>query len=444
MPVLKFPEGFLWGAATASYQIEGSPLADGAGESIWHRFSHTPGKIDHGHNADKTCDHYNRWQEDVALMRELGLKAYRFSIAWPRIFPQGRGAMNRPGLDFYDRLVDALLEADIQPMATLYHWDLPQALQDRGGWADPDTVGRYADYAETIFSALGDRVQRFVTFNEPWVFVWLGHALGLHAPGLCDVATALRAGHNVLLAHGAAVERFRAASPPSEIGITLSIQAVMPEDDASEDDRDAAERYGAFLNTWFADPLLLGEYPQPIRDQFGERLPAIDDAARAQMQRPIDFIGVNYYERSVVRHEAGNFFKTNRIRPLGQIGGMEWEVYPAGLYHVLTDLHRRYDLPLLVTENGFASETEQPDAKGFVEDDDRLRFLQSHFEMAHRALSEGVNLRGYLVWSLLDNFEWSFGFGERFGLIRCDYETLQRVPKKSAQWYARVIAENGI
>ena len=221
MPVLKFPDGFLWGAATASYQIEGSPLADGAGESIWHRFAHTTGKIRNDDNADTTCDHYHRWRDDVALMRELGLKTYRFSIAWPRIFPQGRGALNQSGLDFYSRLVDSLLEAGIQPMATLYHWDLPQALQDQGGWASPDMVSAYVGYAETIFSALGDRVPRFITFNEPWVFIWLGHALGLHAPGLCDMPAAIRAGHNVLLAHGAAVERFRAVGPPGEIGITL-------------------------------------------------------------------------------------------------------------------------------------------------------------------------------------------------------------------------------
>jgi len=443
VPVLEFPDGFLWGAATAAYQIEGSPVADGAGPSIWHTFAHEPQRVRHGDTGDLACDHYRRYREDVDLMRELGLRAYRFSIAWPRVFPSGRGSENAAGLAFYDRLVDALLAAGIRPMATLYHWDLPQALEDSGGWPNPDLAEIYADYAATMFEALGDRVDSWITFNEPWVFTWLGYALGVHAPGRTEIGHALAAGHTVLRAHGDAIARLRALAPDAEIGITLSVQAYVA---ASEDprDREAAARSASFNNEWFIEPILHGRYPQAMNDEFGGFMPEIDDADRAVITRPIDFVGLNYYTREVVAWDENGFFKSRPLRAVGQRTAMDWEIYPAGLYRVLTDFHARYGLPLYVTENGAGFEDEAPGTDGVVDDWTRLRYLQSHFEMAHRAISEGVDLRGYMVWSLLDNFEWAFGYSKRFGIVRCDFQTQERTWKKSAHWYRRVIEENGI
>ena len=450
MAVLKFPKEFLWGCATASYQIEGSPLADGAGPSIWHTFSHTPNMIQNGDTGDTACDHYERWRDDIALMKEVGLKAYRFSISWPRIVPKGKGKANQAGLDFYSRLVDGLLEAGITPMPTLYHWDLPQAMEDLGGWPNPATAGWYAAYAEHVFKALGDRVKMWLTFNEPWVFTYLGYGLGIHAPGRQDIGHALLAGHSVLRAHGMAVQRFREIVPDGQIGITLSTSGVQPATDSPED-REAADRKWAFHNGWFIDPILGGAYPTAMYDQFGEAMPkmSMDDAAT--IKQPIDFIGLNYYTRQTIKYDEGGFFEAREVPPIGAHTAMGWEVYPAGLYHLLKQFHYRYGLPLYVTENGAgfdeADETahnEVPDAEGNVNDLDRLRYLQSHIEMAHRAISEGVDLRGYMAWSFLDNFEWGFGYSKRFGIVRCDFQTQERTLKRSGHWYKRVIEENGI
>ena len=443
MPVFRFPERFMWGSATASYQIEGSPLADDAGPSIWHTFSHTPGVISGGDHGDIACDHYRRWREDVALMRNLGLRAYRFSIAWPRIFPTGRGAVNPAGLAFYDRLVDELLEAGIQPMVTLYHWDLPQALEDEGGWSAPAISGHYADYAETVLRALGDRAKKWITFNEPWVFHWVGCVLGIHAPGRHDIAAALTGGHNTLRAHGMAVERFRDLVPDGEIGITLSVQAHVP---ASEDQRDheATARARAFHNEWFVDPIVFGDYPAALREEFGELLPEIDDKDRVLFQKPVDFLGINYYTRSVHRHDDRGFLRAATDRPVGVYTAMDSEIYPAGLYLVLREFHERYRLPLYVTENGAGFENEVPGADGRIHDTERLRYVQSHLEMCHRAIHDGVDLRGYMVWSLMDNFEWGFGFAKRFGIVHCNFDSGTRTPKLSALWYRRVVEENGI
>ncbi len=443
MPVLEFPDGFLWGTATASYQIEGSPLADGAGPSIWHTFAHTPGTIHDGDTADVTCDHYRRYREDVALMRELGLQAYRFSVAWPRVFPAGYGDSNSAGLAFYDRLVDELLAAGITPMATLYHWDLPQALEDEGGWPNSDLACHFADYAEHMFDALGDRVKLWITFNEPWVFTYLGYGLGVHAPGTTDMGAALKAGHTALRAHGMAVERFRSLVPDGEIGITLSVQAQLPASDTDED-RQAAMRSSAFYNEWFIEPIVCGDYPPALRDQFGELLPEMGEADRATIQRPIDFIGLNYYTRLLVENDENAFLGARPWRVPGHYTAMDWEIYPAGLYHLLKTFYATYGLPLYITENGAGLEGEKPGADGAIDDVQRLRYLQSHIEMAHRATSEGVDLRGYMAWSFIDNFEWSFGFAKRFGLVYCDYETQARTPKLSAAWYRRVIKDNGI
>ena len=443
MPVFRFPEGFLWGSATASYQIEGSPLADGAGASIWHTFSHTPGVIAGDDHGDVACDHYRLWREDIALMRDLGLRAYRFSIAWPRIYPGGHGAVNPAGLAFYDRLVDGLLEAGIEPMVTLYHWDLPQALQDEGGWTAPAIAHHFADYAETAMRTLGDRAKRWITFNEPWVFHWAGSALGIHAPGHHDIAAALTGGHHTLRAHGMAVERFREFVPDGEIGITLSVQAHVA---ATDDPRDgeAAARARAFHNEWFVDPIVFGEYPAALREEFGALLPEIDDQDRALFQSPIDFLGVNYYTRNVHRHDDRGFLRTATDHPIGVYTAMGSEIYPAGLHLVLREFHERYRLPLFVTENGAGFEGETPAADGRVHDAERLLYIQGHLETCHRAIAEGVDLRGYMVWSLMDNFEWGFGYSMRFGIVRCDFDTGLRTPKLSALWYRRVIEENGI
>lgn len=443
MPVLRFPDGFLWGTATASYQIEGSPLADGAGPSIWHTFSHAPGTITGGDHGDVACDHYRRWPEDIALMKDLGLKAYRFSVAWPRVVPSGSGRPNPAGLDFYDRLVDGLVEAGIQPMVTLYHWDLPQALQDEGGWTSPSIADHFADYAETVMRRLGDRVGRWITFNEPWVFHWVGSVLGIHAPGQHDIAAALAGGHQTLRAHGMAVQRFRNLIPGGEIGITLSVQAHLP---ASDDPRDAeaAARTRAFHNEWFVDPIVFGEYPTALREEFPDLLPAMSDDDRALIQTPVDFLGLNYYTRNVQRHEDAGFFRAATEHPVGVYMALDSEIYPAGLGQVLREFHDRYRLPLYVTENGAGFEGETPGPDGRVHDSLRLLYLQGHLEACHRAIQEGVDLRGYLVWSLLDNFEWGFGYSVRFGIVRCDFESGVRTPKLSADWYRRVIEENGI
>jgi beta-glucosidase len=443
MAVLSFPDGFLWGAATAAYQIEGSPLADGAGASIWHTFSHTPNTIQHGHTGDTACDHYRRYLEDVALMRDLGLGAYRFSIAWPRIVPGGFGPTNRSGVDYYERLVDALLEARIEPVVTLYHWDLPQRAEDHGGWVNPESAQWYADYAEVVFRALGDRVRTWITFNEPWVSAWLGYGLGVHAPGRSDTAEALVAGHHLLRAHGLAVSRLRELVPGGRIGMTLSVAACLPATPSSAD-AEAAERYGAFNNDWFIEPIVHGRYPQALVDEFHPFMPEITAADRQVIARPIDFIGLNYYTRHVVSHDQQGFFKARPLRAIGQRTEMDWEVYPAGLYHLLKQFHERYGLPLYVTENGAAFIDPAPDAQGRICDSERLRYLQSHFEMAHRAISEGVDLRGYFVWSLLDNFEWTFGYTKHFGLVHCDFATQKRTMKQSGEWYRRVIEENGL
>lgn len=444
MPVLRFPDDFLWGTATASYQIEGSPLADGAGESIWHRFAHTPGNIERNENGDVACDHYRLYGDDVALMRELGLGAYRFSIAWPRVLPSGRGAVNERGLDFYERLVDRLLDAGIAPMATLYHWDLPQALEDEGGWPNPDLADAFADYADAVFGRLGDRVKHWISFNEPWVFTYLGYGLGLHAPGRSDFDDALAAGHTVVRAHAAAAERFRNRGLAGDLGLTVSVQAQVAAGD-NDEDRAACERTAAFHNHWFTDPLFRGDYPAPLREQYGDRLPEFDGEDRQRMAAGApDFVGVNYYTRARVRHAPGEFFDAAHEHPRGVYTAMGWEIYPAGLYAVLGDFAERYRVPLYVTENGAGFEDETADDNGVVDDPARLRYLQSHLEMVHRAISDGVDVRGYMAWSFLDNFEWAFGYSKRFGIVRCDYESQRRTPKASALWYRDVIREGGI
>ncbi|HID11947.1 MAG TPA: beta-glucosidase [Candidatus Latescibacteria bacterium] len=438
----RFPEGFLWGAATASYQIEGSPLADRAGPSIWHRFSHTPGNVQEGHTGDVACDHYRRWREDIALMRELGLKAYRFSVAWPRVLPEGTGRVNEAGIMFYERLVDGLLEAGIEPMVTLYHWDLPAALQDRGGWANSEVIGWFTGYARSMFRRLGDRVRLWITLNEPWVTAHLGYATGVHAPGMRDIFAAFRAVHHQLLAHTEVVKAFKAEGK-GEIGIAVNLGPQHPAS-SSDADREAAERWDAYLNRLFLDPLFFGKYPEPVVDRFGWALPEGWEREVEKVKESMDFVGVNYYTRSVLAHDPEDpFLSARSVRQDAPHTDMGWEVYPEGLYEILTWIRDRYWGPrIYITENGAAF----PDKleNGRVEDPKRVDYLRKHFLQADQAVGDGVDLRGYMVWSLMDNFEWAFGYTKRFGLVYVDYSTQRRVVKESGRWYACIIEKGEV
>jgi beta-glucosidase len=437
---LGFPPDFIWGAATASYQIEGAVDEDGRGPSIWDTFSHTPGKTKNGDTGDVADDHYHRWRDDIALMKDLGLDAYRFSLAWPRIIPAGRGAVNPAGLDFYERLVDGLLEAGIQPFATLYHWDLPQPLQDAGGWANRDTAYAFADYAEVVTRRLGDRVRAWITHNEPWVVAFVGNLFGEHAPGLKDLPTAIRVTHHLLLSHGLAVPRIRAASPGAQVGITLSLSPAEPASDSAEDAA-AAARANAFSNGIFLDPLVHGTYPRDLLAFLTEDSLPVEAGDMELIKVPNDFLGVNYYQRGVVSHAPGaGLLESERQRPEGEYTTMDWEVYPEGLRVLLEGLHRDYGFPAYyVTENG-AAFVDVVEAGGRVHDARRTAYLVGHFSAAAAAIQHGVPLRGYFVWSLLDNFEWGHGYSQRFGLVYVDYATQQRVLKDSARWYRQFLA----
>jgi beta-glucosidase len=468
MQTIAFPKGFLWGAATAAYQIEGSAAADGRGPSIRDRFSHTEGKVRDGDTGDVACDHYRRWAEDVGLMTELGLNAYRFSISWSRVLPEGKGRLNPAGLAFYDRLVDALLEKGIEPSATLYHWDLPQATQDEGGWANRDIVGRFADYSALMYDKLGDRVPRWYTHNEPWVVAYAGHLQGRHAPGIADLKTAVAVSHHLLLSHAAAVEAFRTygrsaanrgTARGGEIGIVLNLYPCVPAS-ASATDTAATQLADQHHNRWFLDPIYRGSYPAELFARF-EAAGAAPPIHAGDLERiasaKTDFLGVNYYFRKVVAAcEAGAPEMSAasappaavfaEVKPKGapytQIG---WEVWPAGLTDLLLRLKADYGDPrLFVTENGAAFGDATFQANGEVDDEDRRSFLEGHFRAAAEAIAAGARLEGFFVWSLLDNFEWAQGYSKRFGLIRVDYPTQKRIWKKSARWYRKVIAANGI
>jgi beta-glucosidase len=440
----RFPDGFLWGAATSAYQIEGSPLADGAGPSVWHRFAHTPGLVANGDTGDVACDHYRRWRDDVTLMRDLGLGAYRFSIAWPRVLPAGSGRVNSAGLDFYARLVDALLEARIRPFVTLYHWDLPAALDDRGGWLNPDIAGWFSDYAATVFRALDDRVDLWATLNEPWVVADGGYLHGKLAPGHGSLFEAPIAAHNLLVAHGAGVEAYRAEGR-NEIGIVVNLEPKYPLTD-SEPDRAARDRADAYMNRWCLDPVLLGRYPEVMPELFGEAWPAFPDRDLDRIRQPIDYVGVNYYTRGVVCDvPAGLPPRAARLIPPRATHTMTgWEVYPEGLTETLLAVRDRYgEIAMYVTENG-AAFYDPPSIGGeSLVDPLRVAYLRDHLRAAYRALREGVDLRGYFAWSLLDNFEWAHGYSIRFGLVHVDYSSQTRTPKESARFYTEVIRTNG-
>lgn len=440
-----FPKNFTWGAATASYQIEGAWNEDGKGESIWDRFSHTPGRIEAGDTGDIACDHYHRWRADVSLMKEIGLKAYRFSISWPRILPEGRGRVNPSGLDFYDQLVDSLLEADIEPFVTLYHWDLPQALDDQGGWVKRPVVDAFVEYADIVSRALGDRVKRWITLNEPFVSAFAGYLDGIHAPGHTDLYEALAASHHLLLAHGRTVPIIRHNSPASQVGITLNLQPQIPAS-PSEADREAAQYADGNLNRWFLDPLSGRGYPEDMVRAYGQAPDFTQAGDMDLIAAQLDFLGVNYYARGIFRSnkidEARNAPRTTFRND--EITDMGWEVYPEGLFEMLVRLHSEYDFPAIhITENGAAyPDRIGPDGK--VYDPERISYLERHLNMVLQAITTGVRVRGYFAWSLLDNFEWSYGYSKRFGLIHVNYQTGERIPKASAEWYRKVIKDNGV
>src|SRR5215207_2236266 len=431
-----FPADFLWGAATSAYQVEGATEADGRGASIWDTFCATPGKVRNGESGAIACDSYHRYRLDIDRMQELDLDAYRFSIAWPRVLPEGRGRVNEAGLDFYDRLVDDLLAAGIRPFVSLYHWDLPQALENAGGWPSRATAEAFGEYVEIVARRLGHRVRDWLTQNEPYCVSWLGSALGLHAPGRTELPAAVAAAHHVLLSHGLAVEALRRESPGSEVGIVLDSWPVYP---ASDDPRDAeaAREADGFRNRLFFDPVLRGTYPEDVLEKLGDSPLPIRDGDLAAISAPIDFVGLNNYSRTIV--EADSEGRPQNVTNGGPTTEMGWEIYPNGIFDVLSRLHREYGVQkLYVTENGGAF----PDVllhDGRVEDRDPIDYLHKYLGAVGRAVADGIPVRGYFVWSLLDNFEWAYGYSRRFGLLYVDYSTLERVPKSSFYWYRDLI-----
>jgi beta-glucosidase len=442
--ITRFPDGFLWGTATSAYQIEGSPLADGAGPSIWHRFSHTPGRTLDGDTGDVACDHYHRYASDIALMRELGMSAYRFSISWSRILPVGKGTVNPGGLAFYDRLVDTLLAHGIAPAVTLYHWDLPAALDDLGGWVNPDIASWFADYARVVYRGLGDRVPLWATLNEPWVVADGGYLHGTLAPGHRSLSETPRVSHNLLRAHGLAVQAYRAEGH-GQIGLVVNIEPKHPAS-SSREDVAATRRADAYMNRQYLEPVLSGAYPAELAEMFGDAWPAFPDSDLRLIRQPIDFLGVNYYTRSVTRHDDSALpTRAGTVRqPHSEYTETGWEVYAAGLAETLRWVRERAgDLPLYVTENGAAFADPPVAQNGGLEDPQRVGYYRSHLLAALDAMRQGVNLRGYFAWSLLDNYEWSQGYSKRFGIVHVDYATQRRTPKASARFYADVARTRG-
>jgi beta-glucosidase len=463
---LPFPDGFLWGTSTASYQIEGAVDADGRGPSIWDTFSRTPGAVHNGDTGDVACDHYHRLEGDLDLLAELGAPGYRFSVAWPRIQPTGKGPANPVGLDFYRRLVDGLRQRGIVPALTLYHWDLPQPLEDAGGWTVRDTAERFAEYAAIVAEALGDRVGLWITLNEPWCSAWQGYGSGSHAPGRHDIGAAVAANHHLLLGHGLGVDAVRAVVPAAKVGISLNVAPIRAASD-HPDDLAAARRVDGNQNRLFTEPLFLGRYPEDMVEHYARHRPGFSVVADGDLEvisRPLDFLGVNFYFPQLVaaadrvREANGAGFAlppahNDVAEDLGVVGvyrpeadrtAMNWEIDPRGLTELLVGLHRRHGpIPMYITENGGAfADYVGPD--GAVHDEDRIAYLDGHLRACHDAIAAGVDLRGYFLWSLLDNFEWAHGYHKRFGLTWVDYPTGTRLPKDSFGWYQDVVAANRV
>lgn len=441
----RFPKDFLWGAATAAYQIEGSPLADGAGASIWQRFSHDPRLMAaNGDTGDVACDHYNRMEADVELMSQLGLQAYRFSVAWGRILPEGTGRVNAKGLDFYERLVDNLLAHDIEPLLTLYHWDLPAALDDRGGWLNRDSADWFSDYAELLYKRLDGRVKKWVTLNEPWVITDGGYLHGALAPGHRNMFEAPIASHNLMRAHGAAVRRYRELGS-HEIGLVVNVEPKYPASDSAADIA-ATARADAYMNRQYLDPALKGQYPAEMAEIFGEAWPDWSESDLADIAQPIDFVGINYYTRNVVRDDPNAWpLKASMVEQKQATHTTTgWEVHAPALTRLLSDFKRDYgDIPVFITENGAAFYDPPTVGSAGIQDPLRVEYLRSHLSAIADAIEAGVNVRGYMLWSLFDNLEWSLGFSKRFGMVHVDFATQQRTPKDSAKLYSEVIRSNG-
>lgn len=427
-----FPPFFVFGVATSAYQIEGATRADGRGPSIWDTFCQQPGRISDGSSGDLACDHYHRLDADLDLIKSLGVDAYRFSVAWPRVQPSGQGPANEQGLDFYERLVDGLLARGLAPYLTLYHWDLPQALQDAGGWANRDTAYRFAEYSRLVAERLGDRVKSYATLNEPWCSSILSYEIGEHAPGLRDRRLALAAAHHLLLGHGEAVAALRDAVPNADLGIVLNLNPAYP---ATNEARDvaAARLFDGTFNRWFLDPLLRGEYPADVWDAYGADVPEVHAGDLARIAAPIDFLGVNYYSRGFISADGNAKPQDAAYTEMG------WEVYPQGLTDLLVRLQRDYPIPpLFITENGAA----YPDTLDgdHVHDGERVRYFETHLDAVAHAARLGVPVHGYFAWSLMDNFEWAYGYSRRFGLVYVDYGNQRRVLKDSARWYRDLLA----
>jgi len=448
MTQYQFPKEFIWGAATASYQIEGAWNEDGKGESVWDNYAHKPYRIDNRDTGDVACDHYHHMPEDITLMKTLGLQSYRFSISWPRILPEGIGRVEPRGLDFYDRLVDNLLEAGIIPMATLNHWDFPQVLQDKGGWPNRDSVDWFLEYAQVVFKKFGDRVHMWATHNEPHVIAFLGYADGHFAPGIASYPQAFQATHHLLLSHGKTVQLFRQMGLKGQIGIVLNLSTYHPKTDDPAD-ASAAQRLENLVNNLFLDPVFKGRYPESLMTWIGKMAPEIKDGDMAAIKEPIDFLGVNYYFGQIVNFSPHSLLKLTSEPNIDPGWGMTkkgWGICPSQLTELLVHLKQEYNNPpIFITENGTAI-GEPADADGFVDDQGRINYLRAHFQAAHKAIDKGVDLRGYYVWSLMDNFEWAEGFDLRFGMIHVDFDSpkRKRTPKASYNWYRDVISQNAV
>ena len=436
---LIYPRDFAWGAATAAYQIEGAWNTDGKGKSIWDTFAHTPGTISDGTNADVACDHYHLFKNDVRLMREMGIKHYRFSVSWPRVLPEGKVPANQKGLDFYDRLVDELLEAHIEPYLTLYHWDLPEALHDKGGWANRDVCKYFADYSALMVRKLGDRVKFWTTFNEPWVVANMGYLRGEMAPGLKDEKLSLQVIHNLLVAHGMGVQAIRGCQPNAKVGIVLLLFPTSPNTKSNED-KAFAEYIWNKESAWYLDALFKANYPEDVWNCLGNKVPDVEAGDMALISQQLDYLGVNFYFRFVVSQTDGRIIEI----PGAEYTDMGWEVNASAFHQLLTQINSNYRLPpIYITENG-AAYKDQLTEHGTVHDKERILYLDKHLTELHRAIQDGVDVRGYFVWSLMDNFEWAFGFSKRFGIVHVDYETQKRTCKDSGHWYSRVIQRNGL
>ena len=442
MAAQAFPDDFVWGAATSAYQIEGSVRADGRGESIWDRFSHTPGNVINGDTGDIACDHYVRWRDDIALMRELQLKAYRFSIAWPRIIPTGTSAVNEAGLSFYERLVDGLLEAGITPYPTLYHWDLPQPLQEAGGWTSRATLDRFLDVVDTVTRRLGDRVANWMTINEPLIAGHWGHSLGFHAPGGRSWKDGLAASHHLLLAHGRAVEVVRGNVDDAKVGIVLNPMPAIPASDA-QSDADAAERWDGIANRFYLQAIAGDGYPGDVHELMAEHMPPIHDRDMAVIATPTDFLGINYYSPIYVSSGPEPTGVSFAVPPPNiETTAMGWPIQPDVLLETLRRINRDYyPGPLYLAENGAAIDDRDP-VEGRVRDGARIDYLFGHLDAVWRAIGDGVPVQGYFAWSLIDNFEWSNGYSSRFGLVYVDFATQMRTIKDSGHWYASVADGN--